>query len=245
MSKELIKDEIDARLFSIENQDKKSMLLKQRERLLSLVDVMPRDFYQNTEDILTNEYFLDTCLNPHHGNQSTFHHSLEVALASHIYGTKRYKNVDQVPLNRGALLHDFYMYSWTEQLPDPLSNIKYDFSKVEWVDVPSPVLDTENSYFANSHLAIHPHIALENSIDIFPQDFGLNSEYEELNLTEKEKLRVAKMRQIILFHHGVITLAKPGFFPEEHIGKVFAETKIVRYYDRASTLRLIPPISKI
>ena len=51
-----------------------------------------------------------------HGCTSVYAHSVQVAYESYLYAKRKNLNVDYRQLIRGALLHDYFLYDWHNQL---------------------------------------------------------------------------------------------------------------------------------
>lgn len=72
---------------------------------------MEKEFKDIVCQIIKNSNFIKMDESIHHGNVSTYKHSLLVAYLSYLFVKKHnLKNIDIYSLIRGAMLHDYYLY---------------------------------------------------------------------------------------------------------------------------------------
>lgn len=101
---------------------------------------MEKEFKDIVCQIIKNSNFIKMDESIHHGNVSTYKHSLLVAYLSYLFVKKQnLKNIDIYSLIRGAMLHDYYLYDWHKK--------------------------KEGHRF---HGFRHPYFALKNALKVFP-----------------------------------------------------------------------------
>lgn len=95
-------------------------------------------FKEIIKEIVSSDNFKKMKNIKQHRFTDCYNHSINVATRCFIYAKKRKMKVDLKSLVRGALLHDFYLYDWRENVK------KY-----------------------KNHTYTHPSVALENAIKEF------------------------------------------------------------------------------
>ena len=73
---------------------------------------MEKEFLDLIEPIISKESYQSMKNYRHHGNTSTYDHSISVAYLCYKYQKKHNSKIDLKSLIRGALLHDYYLYDW-------------------------------------------------------------------------------------------------------------------------------------
>lgn len=70
-----------------------------------------KEYQKVVGDILYHPIFLKLKNYTHHGNTSTYMHSVHVSYVAYLL-SKEYQSPYLKSITRGALLHDFYLYDW-------------------------------------------------------------------------------------------------------------------------------------
>ena len=100
---------------------------------------MEKEFLELIEPIINQENYQKMKEYRHHGNISTYDHSISVAYLCYKYHINHKSKIDLNSLIRGALLHDYYLYDW--------------HSKSKW---------------HKFHGFKHPYFALKNALKEYP-----------------------------------------------------------------------------
>ena len=90
-----------------------------RERIkmpYHLSEEQKQEFYMVLEEVCKTSRILESHCYIQHGTTSVFRHSVSVAYLSYYLAQKMHAPVDIHSLIRGALLHDYFLYDWHNQL---------------------------------------------------------------------------------------------------------------------------------